>query len=261
MKNFLSAFLLFLSFVSMARAEVIDCFIVKSGENYLIKEGKNCETRYSPASTFKIPLAVIGYESGILKDENHPLWKPQKPITFLQDYWDGEKTPSSWMRYSIVWYSQILTTKLGMKKFQNYVDEMNYGNRDLSGNIGLNDGLTESWLSSSLKISPSEQIVFIEKLAKNKLPFSKESQMRAKNLLRLFEESMWSNGWNIYGKTGSDIDRKTKERRGYFVGFATKNNELISFVIHVSGKEGSKISGIYSKKIAFERVAKIKNLF
>lgn len=50
--------------------------------------------QYSPASTFKIPLAVIGFESGILKDENNPIWKTKEPVDFLQDYWVGEKTPA-----------------------------------------------------------------------------------------------------------------------------------------------------------------------
>ncbi len=96
MKNLLALyFIIFFVIISKANAENIDCFIVKDAQNYLINEGKKCDVRYSPASTFKIPLALIGYESGILKDENHPIWKSKKPITFLQDYWSGEKTPAS----------------------------------------------------------------------------------------------------------------------------------------------------------------------
>lgn len=114
MKIFLTIFLTtFLSLISSVRAEEVDCFIIKESEEYLSKEGKNCDVQYSPASTFKLPLAVIGFESKILKDENHPLWKSKKPISFLSEYWSGEKTPASWMRYSIVWYSQMLITKLG----------------------------------------------------------------------------------------------------------------------------------------------------
>jgi len=257
MKNiaiFLPIFVFITFRVSAQTNNMVDCFIVKEETKYLINEGENCNTRYSPASTFKIPLALIGYESGILKDENHPIWKSEKPITFLKDYWSKEKTPASWMRYSIVWYSQMLTTKLGIKNLQKYIDKLNYGNRDLSGNAGMNDGLTQSWLSSSLLISPLEQINFIELLAKNDLPFSKKSQMETKNLIRLFDESLLSNGWILYGKTGTDIDKKTGERRGYFVGFGTKDKRIISFAIHTSADKNSKVSGIYSKKIAIDRM-------
>ncbi len=253
MKKFSIYFIVLSALFSKAYGQTIDCFVVKS-DKYLINEGKNCQTRYSPASSFKIPLAVFGYESGILKDENYPIFKPTKPVTFLKDYWRGPKTPSSWMRFSIVWYSQILTTKMGMKKFQEYVDKINYGNRDLSGNSGKNDGLTESWLSSSLTISSLEQLEFIEKLAKNELPFSKTSQIKAKNLLRLLEESSFSDGWTIYGKTGTDIDHNAHARRGYFVGFATKDAQVVSFVIHISGEEKSKAGGIYAKRLALKRM-------
>lgn len=246
--KFLALVLTAIIFSNHANAETIDCFIVKEGEKFLTKEGKNCDVQYSPASTFKLPLAVIGFESGILKDENHPIWQAKEPPTFLRDYWSGDKTPATWMRYSIVWYSQMLTTKLGEKNFQKYVDRLNYGNRDLSG------GLTAAWLSSSLKISPNEQIIFIDALAKNELPFSKNSQMQVKNLARLFEESMLSDGWDIYGKTGTDVDFVSGERRGYFVGFSIKNDRLIDFVIHISGEKNSPISGIYAKKIAMNKL-------
>lgn len=252
MKKLLIFLSLFLS--SAASAGSVDCLIVKEQENYLIKEGEKCGVRFSPASTFKIPLALIGYESAILKDENYPIWQSPQSVNDLKDYWVGEKSPAMWMKYSIVWYSQALTTKLGAANFQKYIDKINYGNRDLSGNPNMNDGLTNSWLSSSLQISSSEQLNFIEKLAKNQLPFSEKSQIKTKNLIKLFEESLLSNGWNLYGKTGTDIDKSTQERRGYFVGFATKNNRLISFVIHVSGEKNSKIGGIYAKKIAVEKM-------
>lgn len=250
MKNFLTKFLLiFLVLNSTAIAEEIDCFVAKEGDKKLVDKGENCDVRYSPASTFKIPLAVIGFESGLLKDENNPVWQSKEPVAFLSNYWSGQKAPLTWMRYSVVWYSQMLTKKLGMKKFQQYVDRLNYGNRDLSG------GLTEAWLSSSLKISPNEQLNFIESLAKNQLPtFSKKSQEQTKNLIQLFEESQLSNGWNIYGKTGSDIDRITGARKAYFVGYATKENRVVSFVIHISGDKNRKISGVYAKKIAMNEM-------
>lgn len=249
MRYYLAKLVIILILISPMAAEAgnIDCLAIREGDRYLVKDGENCDVRYSPASTFKIVLAVIGFESGILKDENRPVWHSEKPVSFLSDYWSGDKAPLTWMRYSIVWYSQSLTSNLGMKAFQKYIDLLNYGNRDLSGNEGQNDGLTQAWLSSSLKISPYEQLDFVEKLAQEKLDVSKDSQKKAKNLIRLFEESMLTNGWNLYGKTGTDVDRKTGERRGYFVGFATKQERLISFVTHASGEKDSRIGGVFAK--------------
>ncbi|MFV9875668.1 MAG: penicillin-binding transpeptidase domain-containing protein [Rickettsiales endosymbiont of Dermacentor nuttalli] len=41
-------------------------------------------------------------------------------------------------------YSQVLTKKLGEKKFQNYVEKFHYSNEDISGDEGKNGELTES---------------------------------------------------------------------------------------------------------------------
>ena len=259
MKNFISTLLTFFILISAANAQTIDCIIVRRGNKILIQEGTNCNTPYSPNSSFKIPLAVMGFESGILKTAHNPIWKPQKPVTFLKHYHDGEQSPSSWMRWSMPWYSQILTQKMEMKKFSEYVNRMNYGNCDLSGDTGKNNGLTDSWLSSSLKITPMQQIEFIERLAKNELQFSKESQMKAKNLMKLMEESAHANWWNVHGKTGSSDFDKINIREGYFVGFGERNGEVISFVIHTSGKVGdknAKTGGYQAKKILLDRIIK-----
>jgi beta-lactamase class D len=78
----------------------------------------------------------------------------------------GTHSPRTWMKNSCLWYSRVLTKELGIKKFQEYVTKFNYGNMDLSG------GLTESWISSSLKISPMEQITVSAKNYYKKTSFS-----------------------------------------------------------------------------------------
>lgn len=258
MKKFVVVFLMSISLTSITSAETIDCIIVKRGGKILVQEGLNCNTAYSPNSSFKIPLAVMGFESGILKTAHNPIWKPQKPVTFLKCYHDGEQSPSSWMRWSVVWYSQILTQKMGMKKFQEYINGMNYGNMDLSGDKDKHNGLTDSWLSSSLKITPIQQIEFIEKLARSKLLFSNTSQTKTKDLIKLMEAGSF-NEWNLHGKTGSSDFDKTNRKEGYFVGFAQKNGEIISFVIHISGDvgdESAKAGGLQAKKILLDRMTK-----
>lgn len=63
----------------------------------------------------------------------------------------------------------MIAQKIGMQKFSTYVAKFDYGNQDVSGDIGENNGITNSWLSSSLEISPQEQIRFLQKLLNNQL--------------------------------------------------------------------------------------------
>ena len=210
------------------------CFIAKQNGKVLVEQG-DCATGYSPCSSFKIVLALIGYDSGILKDENHPQWQFKPEYDAFMESWKDAQTPTSWMKNSCVWYSQVLTPELGMKKFQDYVKKFNYGNQDLSGDIGKNNGLTNAWLSSSLEISPMEQMVFLEQLLAGKLPVSKHAHIMTKKILYVEE---LAKGWRLYGKTGSGYllnwDRsKTEVKHGWFIGWIEKSDQQIVFVSHL----------------------------
>lgn len=105
------------------------------------------------------------------------------------------------------------------------------------GDKGMNNGLTNCWLSSSLAISAKEQIHFLNKLVTNTLPVSLDAQEKTKNIL--YQETLPS-GWELYGKTGNgsqlDADgNKIKDRQvGWFVGFVRKDETIITFVQLIS---------------------------
>jgi len=91
-----------------------------------------------------------------------------------------------------------------MERFQQYVDRFDYGNRDIEGNPGKHDGLTQAWLSSSLTISPEEQARFLGKMVSGKLPVSAQTLQYTANILKVSE----IDGWQIHGKTGMGYPKK-----------------------------------------------------
>ncbi len=50
------------------------CFIAKE-KNQVLKTEGDCDQRYAPMSTFKIPLSLMGFDSGILVDAMNPVWR------------------------------------------------------------------------------------------------------------------------------------------------------------------------------------------
>ena len=56
-------------------AEPVDCTVIVDARSgaVVLRDGV-CDERYAPASTFKLPLAVIGYYAGILVDAETPRW-------------------------------------------------------------------------------------------------------------------------------------------------------------------------------------------
>jgi beta-lactamase class D OXA-29 len=209
------------------------CFIAKENSKILKSEG-DCATQYAPQSTFKIVLSLIGFDSGILKSGSKPSWSLPEGTDPYINVCKGDHNPRTWMRDSCIWYSRILTTKLGMRKFQNYVTKFSYGNMNLAG------GLTNAWISSSLKISPEEQTEFLQKIVDHKLPVSQASYDKTKKIMFIQE---MAGGWKLYGKTGNgkQIDKdgnKTDMQHGWFVGYIEKENRRIVFASHMADFEG-----------------------
>jgi beta-lactamase class D len=208
------------------------CFIAKENGEVLKTEG-DCSTSYPPQSTFKIPLSLIGFDSGILNTEDTPSWALPKDADPYINVCKDNHSPRTWMRDSCLWYSRILTTKLGIEKFQDYVTKFSYGNMDLSA------GLTSAWISSSLKISPDEQIEFLQKVIDHKLPICKASYDKTKKIMFIQE---MAGGWKLYGKTGNgrQIDKNnnhTDLQHGWFVGYIEKGNRSIVFASHITDSE------------------------
>ncbi len=236
----LKILLLILCATSVAyKVSAKECFIL-SEHNKIIHRVGDCDERYSPCSTFKIPISLMGYDAGILTDEAHPTWDYQSGYVDWLERWKQPHNPKLWFTNSCVWYSQIITNKLGMQKFSGYTKQFNYGNYDVSGDAGLNNGLTNSWLSSSLLISPDEQINFLNKLIGNQLKASSAAHEYTKKIMYI--ETL-ENGWQLYGKTGSGYQldgdgKKNKDRQvGWFVGFVQKEERSIAFTYLIVDEE------------------------
>lgn len=226
-------------------AQADTCTLVTELETgRVLKREGDCERRSSPASTFKVPLSLMGVDAGILKGEDEPAWPYKPEYKAWREAWRTTITPRPWLRESVVWYSQVLTRTMGMERFRRYVDAFQYGNRDISGDKGKANGLTHSWLGFSLQISPVEQIGFLTKLLKRELPVSAKAHDMTLAIMPTFP---LSDGWTAYGKTGTgfqllrDGTFDRSRQFGWFVGWAQKGDRRILFarLIRDERKENS----------------------
>lgn len=223
-------------------AEPLNCTVIldaRSGD-VLLRDG-TCDQRFAPASTFKLPLAVVGYDAGILIDAETPRWDWHPGLSAPQrDHKPVD--PTIWERDSVLWYSREITRQLGPETFARYMTGLNYGNADVSGAPGQNNGLTHSWLGASLLISPDEQVDFVRQLVLGTLPVSSNAQRWAATILPDFE----AGGWTVSGKTGSgwvsDANGAYFRDRplGWFVGWAERDQDAVVFArLRVDGKRAA----------------------
>ena len=157
-----------------------------------------------------------------------------------REAWNKDQTLDSAMKNSTVWFYREIARRIGQERMQEYVNKINYGNKDISG------GIDKFWLSSSIKISPEEQVEFLNKLYKGSLPFSERSVNILKNLI--VQDS--TEYYVFSGKTGSGNTENNgnKTGLGWFVG-AVKlaNGNLFIFAVNI---EGDNADGITAREIA-----------
>jgi beta-lactamase class D len=213
-------------------AEPVRCTVILDVDTGMAihREG-GCDSPFYPQSTFKLPLAMMGYDKGILVDDHNPRWEYQ--AKFKRSEREQKTTdPTIWEKDSIVWYSQEITRRLGKEAFADYVRRFDYGNRDVNGGPGGTDGLTESWLSSSLRISPDQQVDFLRRFITGKLPISAKAVTMTQAIVPVFEAG---DGWTVHGKTGAGSLRNANGKLdgsrplGWFVGWAEKGDRKVVF--------------------------------
>ncbi|AMY68325.1 class D beta-lactamase [Frigidibacter albus] len=221
-----------LTFPASADERVVCTLALEVGTtDALIREG-SCEERMSPASTFKVAISLMGFDTGILTAPDAPEWPFQDGYADWNPKWKKATTPKSWMQDSVVWFSQRATEQLGPDRFAAYVDDFDYGNEDVSGDKGKGNGLINSWLSSSLQISPEEQVAFLTRMLAGRLPVSTQAVQQTAELM---DNSEQSGVWHVYGKTGAgmpfgeDGELLKGQPFGWYVGWAEKGDRKIAF--------------------------------
>ena len=206
------------------------CILIYQQEADLltVQNPDRCARPLSPCSTFKIPNALIALDSGVLSGPGHQL------------KWDGversrkatnrDHNLATAIRLSVVWYFQDVARMIGAERMQEYLDRLDYGNRDISG------GIDRFWLSSSMKINAYEQLNLLKQLKAGTLPASANSQEQLRNILILNTDVPGM----VRGKTGSC--RGKPFDHGWFIGWHVSEDKTTFFVSNIIGVEawGSK---------------------
>lgn len=210
-------------------------FVMYDAKNdrYTIYNLEQSKKPLSPCSTFKIYSSLIGLETGVLSKDNDTTLLEWDGGQYSIPSWHQNHTLASATKNSVVWYFQKVVEKIGAERMQKYLNEINYGNKDISS------GLTTFWLDESLKISAQQQVKLLRKLYDYQLPFNPENIQIVKQNINLINTAD-----NIFaGKTGSN-----GSSLGWFVGYATKGNNEYFFAVNIEGQ--GEVSGSVAREIS-----------
>lgn len=102
----------------------------------VVHNPERAQIRFLPASTYKIPNTLIALETGVADGPDFTLARDSS-LAPEQDWW-----PEAWARdhhtlrtalpNSVVWYYQELARRIGAEQMQQFVNRLEYGNRDIS---------------------------------------------------------------------------------------------------------------------------------
>lgn len=198
---------------------------------------------FTPYSSFKVANSVIALDVGVVKSIDQLLSydKAQYPV---ESWW-----PKSWysepinlaqaFKYSAVPIYQQLATEIGQQSMQQYLNQFNYGNKDISS------GLDNFWLNGSIKISAQEQTIFLKQLFTKQLPLKSASI----DLLKTIMNAEQTDSYTLYAKTGAGPMEKG-HYIGWYVGMVETKGEQYFFAANVSGET---FKGVINKRIEFAR--------
>ncbi len=176
--------------------------------------------RVAPNSTYKIYTALFGLEDGVITPENTFIAWDGKNYPF--DTWNTDQTLPSAMRNSVNWYFQSLNENLGSPSVNEYIQQLKYGNENMSGDF------SSYWMESSLKISPIEQVELLTKLQNNSFGFAPENINAVKDALCLSS----SDAGTFYGKTGTGrVDGQ--DVNGWFIGYIETADNTYFFAANI----------------------------
>lgn len=191
---------------------------------------QRAQQRFLPASTYKIPNALIAIETGAAEGPDHLIpWDSTVPRGpgFWSPAWSQDHTLRSAMQASAYWYFQELARKIGTERMQRYLDQFNYGNRSMGG------GLDTFWLhDGELRISPDEQVRFLERMYSGTLGLSEHTTQSVKDTL-ILEDSA---GYRLSGKTGTADVTPTREL-AWLVGYVEREGDVWFYALNMEGEQ------------------------
>lgn len=179
---------------------------------------------FLPASTFKIPNALIALETGVIRDAAHPVFKWDGTRREFEA-WNKDHTPASAFKASAVWVFQDIARQITSTRMRVYVSQFGYGNRDIGGNED------SFWLDGKLRISALQQVEFLERLFIGKLPAHPKNLQIVKEMM--FLEKIGDA--TLRGKTGWIPSGDNKI--GWFVGWVERGEESYLFALNLDPNE------------------------
>ncbi len=191
-----------------------------SGHNHA-----RAQRRYVPASTFKVPNALIGVATGTVTSVDEVLPYGGKPQWLKA--WEQDMSLRQGMPVSNLPVFQELARRIGLEPMREHLVSLDYGNASIAQTVD------DFWLVGPLGISAIEQTRFLAALAQGRLPVSPDAQAAVADIIRTDSGESWS----LYAKTG--WANLYEPHIGWWVGWVERDGGIHAFALNIDMPDSS----------------------
>lgn len=202
------------------QADVRGTFVVVTSDGALTGHDETrANTRFVPASSFKIANALIGLARSTVRDVDEVLPWGGKAQPF--PHWERDMSLREAFPMSNVPVFQELARRTGLETYRKDLARLGYGN------AAVGERVDRFWLDGPLAISAVEQVNFLTRLAAGTLPYPPGAQRSVRAIARM--ES--GPGWALYGKTG--WQNAPEPGVGWWVGWVECDRRVHAFALNI----------------------------
>ncbi|MCG5220626.1 class D beta-lactamase [Streptosporangium sp. KLBMP 9127] len=197
---------------------------VSSGKVTVVDRAR-AEKPMVPASSFKVPHALVALQTGVVKSPDEVIPWDGTPQPFPE--WEKDMSMREAVRVSNAAAFQVIARRIGLQRERQWLHRLNYGNRQ-TGTV-----VDRFWLDGPLKISAVAQTRFMERLAALRLPASRAHQRTVHDLIKQEEK----NGYALYAKSG--WQNAPGPGTGWWTGWVERGGRVYTFALNMDiAKDG-----------------------
>lgn len=220
---------------------VVGTFVVYdvAADTYTVHDRKRANTRFIPASTFKIPNTLIALAHGAVSSVDEIVPYGGRPVS--RPEWARDMGLRDAIRISNVPVYQEVARRVGLDRMRSELVRMKYGNMQ-AGTV-----VDRFWLDGPLKISAVEQTEFLTKLAQGTLPYTNTAMAAVREISRQ------EGAAELYAKTGWG-GRPGEADIGWWVGWLKKDGKLYAFALNMDLPDGAEDKRVSLAKAALREL-------
>lgn len=188
-----------------------------------VSDRRRAEAGFLPASTFKVPAALIALETGVVKDAYRDVfrydWEP-----FFVPACNADQTLATALPRSCVPVFAKIGRMIGDAGLASGLKSLGYGNAKATGGYPY-------WLRGDLRVSALQQVAFMDRLRRESLPLSRAAMRTVTQIIELER----SGDFVLRGKTGWTGAGGI----GWLVGWAEKGAAVRVFAVNLDVRKGT----------------------